>query len=148
SGFWDPVGNVIYFCDVATSARFQLLARMRDEMRKREASDAERREPDTVHHRKVLDFLMEVERENLDVTAVSHVGSHQMAGNTGIFPRRVAIPIWAREGLATYFEIPSDGAWAGIGAVSFERLNHYRPLADFDPMRYDIDFIVRGELLG
>jgi len=50
------------------------------------------------------------------------------------------------EGLASYFENPSDGAWAGIGAVSGRRLQSYRGLASHDRVHSNINFIVRDDL--
>jgi hypothetical protein len=96
----------------------------------------------------VLDLLMDVERENSDIVVVSHECTHQMAGNTGLFPRHVNTPRWCHEGLATYFECPSDGTWAGIGAVSGRRLQAYRELSKRDRVHSNINFIIRDEVFG
>src|SRR4029077_10349344 len=81
-----------------------------------------RSNPELIRWVKTVDLLIEIDRENSDITAVSHEATYQMAGNTGLLPRHVDIPRWVHEGLATYFEAPGDAAWAGIGAVSDERL--------------------------
>ena len=41
--------------------------------------------------------------------AVSHSATQQLAANTGLLPRRVEIPHWVHDGLATYFQ---DYDWA------------------------------------
>ena len=51
------------------------------------------------------------------------------------------MPLWAAEGLATYFESPKEAAWSGIGAVNEERLDWYRGL-EGDREHSNIDFIV------
>jgi hypothetical protein len=89
---------------------------------------------------------MDVERENTDITVVSHECTHQMAGNTGLFPRHVDTPSWCHEGLATYFENPRDGTWAGIGAVSGRRIQSYRQLSKADRVHSNITFIIRDEI--
>jgi len=69
-----------------------------------------------------------------------------MAGNTGLFPRHVDTPRWIHEGLACYFENPSDGTWAGIGAVSGRRLESYRTLSSRDRVHSNLNFIIRDEI--
>jgi hypothetical protein len=75
-----------------------------------------------------LALLVQIDRENNDISVVTHEAAHQLAGNTGLLPRDIMIPTWAHEGLATYFEAPKDAAWSGIGAVNEERLDMYRQL--------------------
>ena len=145
-GFWEQIRNVSYFYDHSTTEQFKLIETLMDELRK-EKDDARRwRDPETIRYVKVLELLMEVERENSDITVVSHECTHQMAGNTGLLPRHVEIPSWVHEGLATYFEAPSAATWAGIGAVSIERLIFYRGLAEHDRVHSNIDFIVGDQI--
>lgn len=146
SGFWEQIRNVSYFYDHGTTDKFKLLEKIMEEKRKDMEEARKKKDPETIRYVKVLELLMEVERENSDITVVSHECTHQMAGNTGLFPRHVGIPSWVHEGLATYFEAPGDGAWAGIGAVSTERLVFYRVLADHDRVHSNIDFIVGDQI--
>jgi hypothetical protein len=146
AGFWEQIRNVSYFYDHGTTERFKLLEQIMKEKRKEMEQAKKWKDPDTIRYVQVLELLMEVERENSDITVVSHECTHQMAGNTGLFPRHVGIPSWVHEGLATYFEAPGDGAWAGIGAVSIERLVFYRALADNDRVHSNIDFIVGDQI--
>ena len=92
-----------------------------------------------------IELLVGIERENLDIEVVSHEATHQMAGNTGLFPRDVVVPSWVHEGLATYFETPDDAAWSGIGAVNKDRLDLYRVL-ERDRVHSNIDFIVGDQI--
>ena len=97
---------------------------------------------------KVLELIMDVERENSDVSVVSHECCHQMAGNTGLFPgvcRQPAV-LSVHEGLATYFEAPSGGTWAGIGAVSTERLVFYNALASHDKLHSSVEFVASDQI--
>lgn len=145
-GFWHPITNVSYFFDYGTSEQFEFLKSIMVELKKLEADAKRSRDPDTIRYVKVLDLLMEVERENSDVSVVSHECCHQMAGNTGLFPRHVDNPRWVHEGLATYFEAPSGGAWAGIGAVSTERLIFYRMLLERQKEFSSVDVVVSDAL--
>jgi hypothetical protein len=92
-------------------------------------------------------MLIEIEREESDITVVSHETTHQMAGNTGLLPRHVRIPNWVHEGLATYFETPHVATWAGIGAVNDERIAWYRAL-ERDRVHSNIGFIVGDQIFN
>jgi hypothetical protein len=100
---------------------------------------------DIVRLAESLKLLVVIEQESLDVEVVSHEATHQLAANTGLFPRHVRVPSWVHEGLAAYFESPNDGAWSGIGAVNRERLTYYRALAN-DREHSNIDFIVGDQI--
>lgn len=146
SGFWEPIRNVGVFYDHSTNKTFQALQKLQGELKK--ASDEAKKNrtgADLIRLVKTIDLLIEVDRENSDITVVSHEATHQMAGNTGLLPRHVDIPRWVHEGLATYFEAPGDAAWAGIGAVSQERLEFYRALEQ-DKIHSNIDFIVADQI--
>ncbi len=70
-----------------------------------------------------------------------------MAGNTGLMPPGCPMPVWAAEGLATYFESPKEAAWSGIGTVNKERLEMYRKLEP-DKRFSNIDFIVSDQIFS
>jgi hypothetical protein len=89
--------------------------------------------------------MIEVARENQDIEVVTHEATHQMAGNTGLHPNNAAVPNWAAEGVATYFESPKEAAWAGIGVVNDRRLAWYRAL-ERDTKHSNIDFIVSNQI--
>ncbi len=147
AGFWEPIRNVSYFYDFGTFPIFKALEEIMKELREQMADAKKTRDnPEIIRYVKVLDLLMDVERENSDITVVSHECTHQMAGNTGLFPRRIDTPSWCHEGLATYFENPSDGTWAGIGAVGGRRLQSYRILSKNDRVHSNINFIIRDEI--
>ncbi len=147
AGFWEPIRNVSYFYDAGSDPIFTLLEKLMKDVRE-DAKDAKRwgNNPEAIRYAKVLELIMDVERENTDITVVSHECTHQMAGNTGLFPRHVDTPSWCHEGLAAYFENPRDGTWAGIGAVSGRRIQSYRELSKADRVHSNITFIIRDEI--
>ena len=145
AGFWEPISNVSYFYDHGTTEIFKLLEKLQDELNKDAAEAKRNRDVETIQLVKVINMLIDIERENADITVVSHEATHQMAGNTGLLPRHVEIPSWVHEGLATYFEAPGEATWAGIGAVNELRLTYYRALKD-DRLHSNIDFIVGDQI--
>jgi hypothetical protein len=148
AGFWEPDRNVSVFYDHATTAEYRTLDQI-EKLLKQKADEAKRNRTgntrDLVQFTNTLALLIDVSRENADIEVVSHEATHQMAGNTGLFPRHVMVPSWAHEGLATYFEAPGDATWAGIGAVNKERLDWYRAL-EKDREHSNIDFIVGDQI--
>jgi hypothetical protein len=149
AGFYDPISNVAYFYDFATDDLAQALDKVAKIWRD-EAKDAKkwRNNPEAIRYSKVIDMLLDVANDNSDITVVSHECTHQLAGNTGLFPRHIRTPHWVHEGLASYFEVPSDGTWAGIGAVSRRRVTAYRELADADRTKIvsNVDFVVSDQI--
>ncbi|MBI2477961.1 MAG: DUF1570 domain-containing protein [Planctomycetia bacterium] len=160
SGFWDGHNNTSVFYDHATTDDFKILQAMSDQLQglKDAAKRLKRNErpdfkvgdmiielKDLARMADTIELLVGIERENLDIEVVSHEATHQMAGNTGLFPRDVVVPSWVHEGLATYFETPDDAAWSGIGAVNTERLDRYRAL-ERDRVHSNIDFIVGDQI--
>jgi Protein of unknown function (DUF1570) len=145
AGFWEPIRNVSYFYDHGTTDTFKALEKLQDELEKVSDEAKRNRERSTIILVKTINLLIAVEKENSDITVVSHEATHQMAGNTGLLPRHVEIPRWVHEGLATYFEAPGDATWAGIGAVNETRLTYYRAL-DKDRVHSNIDFIVEDQI--
>jgi hypothetical protein len=160
SGFWDSSTNVVFFFDHGTTAEFKLLQKISDDLQKMKAEGAKTRMSerpiykvgkrlillkDLARMADTVELLVQIDRENNDISVVTHEATHQMAGNTGLLPRDIMIPTWAHEGLATYFESPKDAAWSGIGAVNEERLEMYR-LLEKSPVRAGIDFTVTDQI--
>lgn len=147
-GFWSGGHNTAIFYDHGTTEQFKamselskiLQARKVDAVRERTANAA-----NTVRLADTISMLVEIERENSDITVVSHETTHQMAGNTGLLPRHVLIPSWVHEGLATYFETPNGANWGGVGAVNTDRLEWYR-LLEPDRRHSNLDFIVGDQI--
>jgi hypothetical protein len=147
-GFWSPIHNIICFYDDSQSAESQYLRDERDKLAKtaadakKKGSSLERqRDSETLRQIKINSVMLEIDRWRSDVANVSREVTYQLAANMGVLPRRVAIPRWARLGLAMYFEAPDDEAWAGTGAVDDVRLDDYR-LQQNDRLHANIDFIV------
>jgi len=143
AGFWDGSTNTAVFFDHGTTGVFkalQALAQTLQELKQEGINTKRSQRPfykigdrifplkDLARMTDTITLLVEIERENNDISVVSHEAAHQLAGNTGLLPRQVMIPTWAHEGLATYFEAPKNAAWSGIGAVNEERLDKYREL--------------------
>lgn len=148
SGFWEHERNTSVFFDHGTNDTFKALKKFSDELqqRKKEAvRDRDLGAATLVRLADTIELLIEIEREDSDISVVSHEATHQMAGNTGLLPRHVRIPSWVHEGLATYFETPDGATWAGVGAVNEERLDWYRAL-DRDRVHSNIGFIVGDQI--
>jgi hypothetical protein len=148
SGFWEGERNTSVFFDHGTNDQYKAMKQLSDQLqaRKKEAvRDRDLNAAATVRLADTLKMLIEIEREENDITVVSHETTHQMAGNTGLLPRHVRIPSWVHEGLASYFETPDGATWAGIGAVNEERLDWYRAL-ERDRVHSNIGFIVGDQI--
>lgn len=148
AGFWDPATNVAVFFDQGTSDDFRELTSFADQLQREKAEALKQRGPrtrDIVHLADTLGLLVQVKRENLDIEVVSHEATHQLCGNTGLFPRDVMVPSWVHEGLACYFESPTDAAWSGIGAVNKSQIDMYRVL-ERDRAHSNIRFIVTDQI--
>jgi hypothetical protein len=148
TGFWDQRRNVSVFFDHATDDTFKALQKLSDELQG-VAKEAVRLRAkgmgEIIRFANTLELLIQVAQENEDIEVVSHEATHQLAGNTGLFPRHVLIPSWVHEGMAAYFESPNDAAWSGIGAVNALRLGYYRVLEE-DREHSNIDFIVGDQI--
>ncbi|MCX7426972.1 MAG: DUF1570 domain-containing protein [Planctomycetia bacterium] len=148
SGVYNRKTNIALFFDQGTSEMHQMLSKFSRDLQK-DKEEAIRRHAanakDVVRQASTLQLLIEVDRENDDIEVVSHEATHQMAANTGLMPNEAPLPIWAAEGMATYFESPKDAAWAGIGSVNESRLKWYRGLSS-DQEHSNVDFIVSDEL--
>ncbi|MCE9525520.1 MAG: DUF1570 domain-containing protein [Planctomycetales bacterium] len=148
AGFWSPTTNASVFYDNGTTEDFKQLLELSDALQKEKADAVKSRAANAADIRRLADtlqFIVNLERENLDIEVVSHETTHQMAGNTGLLPRDVRVPSWVHEGLATYFETPEGANWGGIGAVNSDRLKWYRALEP-DKEHSNIDFIVGDQI--
>jgi hypothetical protein len=143
-GFYDKKDNVSVFYDQATDEGYMALERIGLELKDIRDTAVRERSPGAADLRRLVDtlqMLTEVSRENTDIEVTSHEITHQLAANTGLTPNEAPVPVWAAEGVATYFECPKDAAWSGIGTVNKQRLNWYRGLAG-DREHSSIDFTV------
>ena len=148
AGFYSKKDGVSVFYDQGTNEVYQALDALNRKLRSRK--DVAIRDPhlgtaDRVRFIETLDLLSKVAKENADIEVVSHEATHHMAGATNLMPDDAQVPIWAAEGLATYFESPKEAAWSGIGAVNKDRLNRYRELAN-DREHSSIDFVVSDRI--
>ncbi len=144
AGFYMPESNVAIFYDNATDKRREGLIELVNEMRKTKAEVKRTRVAgagDVIRLMNALELLIDIEREAADVATVSHECVHQLAANTGIFPRDGYFIRWAHEGLASYFESSTNGLWRGAGVVDHDRIDYYRVL-EGDPLRGSLEFIV------
>jgi Protein of unknown function (DUF1570) len=130
AGFYEHTTNTSVFYDQGSHKEFDALKKLdltlQDLAKRATGPD----KGDLVNTAKAIRLLLYVMRESQDVEVVSHEATHQLAANTGLLPRYVAIPSWVHEGLATYFEAPSDSTWAGFGAVNEQRLQFYKLFAN------------------
>jgi hypothetical protein len=126
AGFYEHTTNTAVFFDQGSHKEFDALKKI-DQILQTAAKKATGPDKgDLVNTAKAIRLLLYLMRESQDVEVVSHEATHQLAANTGLLPRYVAIPSWVHEGLATYFEAPSDATWAGFGAVNQQRLDFYK----------------------
>ena len=148
AGFWSSDINTSVFYDNGSTEDFKELLRVADEFQDLKKDLQRARAAGVGDIRRMADtltYIVNMERENLDIEVVSHEATHQMAGNTGLLPRDVRVPSWVHEGLATYFETPQGANWGGIGAVNGDRLKWYRMLEP-DREHSNIDFIVGDQI--
>jgi hypothetical protein len=163
-GFWDPVSNVSAFYDAGSDPHEKAIREIVDSLKK-SADDLKKKKggvggggqtgarggggggnlQDLVRDIKTIEALQQIHEENAQIEVVSHETTHQLAGNTGLFPRNVLVPAWVHEGLATYFESPGDAGWSGIGAVNERRLNWYRAY-EADRAHSNINFVVGNQV--
>jgi hypothetical protein len=148
AGFWSTEINVSFFYNQGTGEGLQSLSALSDKLQELKAQAIKVRAANAreiVRMTNTITLLVEVAKENQDIEVVTHEATHQLAGNTGLLPRDVQIPIWVHEGLATYFEAPNDATWSGIGAVNERRLDAYRGL-EKDRTHSNIDFVSQDKI--
>jgi len=148
AGFYMQEPNTSFFYVQGTNKMYDAIeevqkqvSKLADELKKKKVGGAK----DIIRFAKTLDVVLDIAKEGQDIEVVSHECTHQLAANTGLFPRHLHVPRWVHEGLAAYFESPSDGAWSGIGAVNQLRIGFYRALAN-DTQHSSIDFIVGDQI--
>jgi hypothetical protein len=150
SGFFIPSKNISVFFDHSTNKQFKQLTEISADLLAKGKEAQRLKSPAARDFNRLgnaLDVLFRMLQENEDITTVSHEATHQMAGNTGLFPLGVRVPSWVHEGLATYFEAPAEATWSGIGAVNEERIQWYRALST-QPRYSNIDFIVSDQIFS
>lgn len=151
SGYWSPINNIGVFYDFETDEVVDAFKKEDKELRKlfEEAKRVgARSRADLKHLADTFATLTLLYRDNKNDEVLTHECTHQLAGNTGLFPRGVYIPKWVHEGLATYFETPSEGVWSGPGAVNALRLRFYKGLhaQGLGPVLGNVDFVVSDDL--
>lgn len=148
AGYYVPETNIAVFFAQGTYPIFKELKTASDTLEQYK-KDAERRgdrdRGDLVRFADTIKLLTQVAEEDEDLEVVTHEATHQVAGNSGLFPRRIRIPKSVQEGLAAFFEAPSDASWSGVGAINATRLGYYRVL-EKDRVHSDIDFIVSDQI--
>ena len=148
AGFYQPQANISVFYDQGTNAGQKQIADLAEQMKELKEKSLRRRDSKTKDIVRMADtfaVLSDLTRENADIEVVSHEATHHMASATGLLPRRVMVPSWAHEGLASYFESPNDAAWSGIGTVNGQRLAYYRALSQ-DTKHSNIGFITGDQI--
>lgn len=148
AGFYSRDVNIAVFFDQGTNEVYQLLDGLNTQLQAAKQRAVKVRtagSADLVRFADTIQLLTAVARENADIEVVSHEATHQLAANTGLMPAEAPVPLWAAEGLATYFEAPKEAAWSGIGAVNKERLEWYRALAG-DTEHCNIDFVASDRI--
>jgi hypothetical protein len=145
AGFYEHTTNTAVFFDQGSHAEFDSLKKLDQVLQDLAKNASGPNKGDLVNSAKSIRLLVYLMRESEDVSVVSHEATHQLAANTGLLPRHVMIPSWVHEGLATYFEAPSDASWAGFGAVNAQRLKFYNVFANVSQVS-SIDFIVGDQV--
>lgn len=145
--YYDPIRNVSYFCDHGKSDMLKLIEKQHETLNENGDPVKKSGDQDAIRKARIIDGLLLLEKENCDLTAVSHVAPLQIAGNTGLLPHRVELPRWLQQGFSLYFETPVDAPWAGMGAVTEQRLKHYADFKD-DSLHTNIDFIVGDQFFN
>lgn len=150
AGFYTEKENTSVFYDQGTNDLHLALEALSNVLQERKEYAKKNRTPDaknTVRMADTIRMLTLVARENADIEVVSHEATHHMSAVTGLFPNESPVTTWAHEGLATYFESPSEAAWSGIGTVNEDRLDRYRELAA-DRQHSNISFIVSDRVFS
>jgi len=146
SGFWSPKDNISVFYDQGTTDEMLLmtsLAKNLQDAKVKARGQGDSR--DIAYLANSFDLLIKISKEESDIEVVSHEATHQLAGNTGLMPRKKLGLRWAQEGLASYFETPAGAGWGGIGAVNASRLKGYRRVTS-DPERGRLELVVSDAL--
>jgi hypothetical protein len=144
AGFYHRLLNASFFYDNASTEEYRELSKLVEDFKKDEAILRKSGGAmDLIQLMKMLNVLKEVEREQHDMEVMSHEIIHHVSAATGLLPRDAPCPKWAAEGLACYFEAPSDCTWSGIGAVNQRRLNGMRAGAEFYRNQFDLEVVAK-----
>lgn len=143
AGFYTKSKNTAVFYDQGTNEAYKILFELNGILQREKEKAIKGRWPgakNLVRLANTIQLMLRVAKENADIEVVSHEATHQMAANTGLMPNNAPVPLWAAEGLATYFECPEQASWSGIGAVNKGRLEDYRLLAKYTD-RSNVSFV-------
>ena len=88
-----------------------------------------------------IQALMSIGVENFELESISRESAYLFINQCGVLP--ASAPQWLRDGLATYFELPSEVGWVKLGDIGQVRQAWY--LASLqDPERISMADIVCG----
>ncbi len=149
-GFYTSKENISVFYDQGTNDEHKALEAISNLLQERKQYAIKNRTydaKDTVRMADTIRLLSLVARDNADIEVVSHEATHHLAAATGLFPNKSPVTTWAHEGLATYFETPSEAAWSGIGTVNADRLDRYRELAA-DREHCNLSFVITDRIFS
>ena len=146
AGFYHRVLDTSFFYDNASTTEYREMSAMYDDFKKneRKLSGA----TDLIQTMKMFGALKEIVREEQDMEVISHEIIHHVSAATGLMPRDAPCPKWAAEGLACYFESPSDCTWSGIGAVNKRRLDAFRIGAAAIGNQFDVKVVAEDAAFG
>lgn len=150
AGFWSPSSNIAAFVNQDTHQFHRSLRRDATLLGLHSADLVRSHVPgsrDTVQLAGAMGKLADILQDQSDVSVVTHEAVHQLAGNTGLIPRRQFMLVWIHEGLASYFETPAGANWGGAGAVNSFRLQFYRALQQ-DEAHAKLDFLVSDQIFA
>ena len=85
--------------------------------------------------------LMAIGTENYELESVSREAAYLFIANCGTVPSQT--PNWVRDGLAAYFEFPSETGWLKIGDLGHVRNAWYQASLQ-DPDRFTLGDVVTG----
>jgi hypothetical protein len=143
AGFYLPKDNIAMFYDMGASEQFKQLMELAADMNRQKEAAKRARSRDSgeiIRYANTISLLVDIQRESEDVATVSHEAVHQLAANSGLFPRDGAFIRWVHEGLASFFESSKMARWSGVGVVDSDRIDYYRAL-EGDPLRGSLEFI-------
>lgn len=149
-GYYSLDTNVAFFFRYGSNAEIKelkvltsKLEDLRKDLKRSKSAVAGGKVAEVAHLTRTLEIITKLIEESLDLSVYSHETVHQLSANSGLMPNTGKTPRWAMEGFASYMEFPITASWAGMGAVSEDRLEGYRAIKD-DPKNTDIRAIVSG----
>ena len=148
AGFYHRTLDASFFYDNASTESYRKMAEASADFEKNKTKYMHGYNPDIIQTLKMFGALKEIIREENDMEVVSHEIIHHVSAATGLMPRDAPCPKWAAEGLATFFESPSDCTWSGIGAVNQRRLDGFRIGVAAIRNQFDIDVLAHDAAFG